>query len=177
MPTLVQIEKNFADIHPPLTPSQALEEGSRCLFCYDAPCAKACPTSIDVPEFIRRILTGNLTGSAEVILDANVLGHSCGRVCPTEVLCEGACVLNNEGKRPVDIGRLQRHAVDHVLNNNIQVLTPGKDTGKRVALIGGGPASLSCATELRRHGVAATIFDANVEPGGLNTYGIAAYKM
>src|SRR5271163_1159087 len=177
MATLVQIEKNFADIHPPLTDSQALEAGSRCLFCYDAPCIKACPTGIDVPEFIRRIISGNLTGSAETILGANVLGHSCGRVCPTAVLCEGACVLNGEGKQPVDIGRLQRHAVDHVLDNNIEVLHAEKETGKKVALIGGGPASLACAAELRQHGVAATIFDSNAEPGGLNTYGIAAYKM
>src|SRR5882724_546345 len=133
MNSLVQIEKNFADIHPPLTPSQALEAGSRCLFCYDAPCIKACPTGIEIPEFIRRIITGNLEGSAKTILDANVLGHSCGRVCPTAVLCEGACVLNVEGKQPVEIGRLQRHAVDHVLNNNIAVLQAGKETGKKVA--------------------------------------------
>jgi len=176
-PSLVQIEKNFADIHPPLTPSQALEAGSRCLFCYDAPCIKACPTGIEIPEFIRRIITGNLEGSAKTILSANVLGHSCGRICPTAVLCEGACVLNAEGKQPVEIGRLQRYAVDHVLNNNITVLHAGKETGKKVALIGAGPASLACAAELRQHGIAATIFDSNPEPGGLNTYGIAAYKM
>jgi glutamate synthase (NADPH/NADH) small chain len=171
------LERNFADINPPLTPSQALEEGSRCLFCYDAPCQKACPTGIDVPMFIRQILTGNIKGSAKTILEANILGHSCGRVCPTSVLCEGACVLNGEGKRPVLIGRLQRHAVDHVLDNNIALFTPGKSNGKRVALIGGGPASLSCAFYLRRDGYETVIFDAHPEPGGLNTYGIAAYKM
>lgn len=172
-----ELERNFADINPPLTPSQALEEGSRCLFCYDAPCQKACPTGIDVPMFIRQILTGNIKGSAKTILEANILGHSCGRVCPTSVLCEGACVLNGEGKRPVLIGRLQRHAVDHVLDNNITLFTPGKPNGKRVALIGGGPASLSCAFYLRREGYDTVIFDAHPEPGGLNTYGIAAYKM
>src|SRR5881392_1876624 len=105
-----QYEKNFADINPPLTRSQALEEGSRCLFCYDAPCIKACPTEINIPQFIRQILTQNLVGSARTILSANVLGQSCGRVCPTSVLCEGACVLNAEGRKPVEIGRLQRYA-------------------------------------------------------------------
>lgn len=171
------LERNFADINPPLTASQALEEGSRCLFCYDPPCQKACPTGIDIPMFIRQILTGNTKGSAKTILEANILGHSCGRVCPTSVLCEGACVLNGEGKRPVLIGRLQRYAVDHVLDNNITLFTPGKPTGKRVALIGAGPASLSCAFYLRREGHDTVIFDAHQHPGGLNTYGIAAYKM
>jgi glutamate synthase (NADPH/NADH) small chain len=127
--------------------------------------------------FIRQILTGNIKGSAKTILEANILGHSCGRVCPTSVLCEGACVLNGEGKRPVLIGRLQRHAVDYVLDNDIVLFTPGKPNGKRVALIGGGPASLSCAFYLRREGYETVIFDAHPEPGGLNTYGIAAYKM
>lgn len=172
-----QLEKNFADINPPLTPSQALEAGSRCLFCHDAPCIKACPTEIDIPMFIRQIVSGNLRGSAKTILDANMLGHSCGRVCPTSVLCEGACVLNAEGKQPVDIGRLQRYAVDHVLDNNIRLYKPGEPNGMKVALIGGGPASLSCAAELRKRGYGATIFDAHPQPGGLNTYGIAAYKM
>jgi dihydropyrimidine dehydrogenase (NAD+) subunit PreT len=172
-----ELERNFADINPPLTASQALEEGSRCLFCYDPPCQKACPTGIDIPMFIRQILTGNIKGSAKTILEANILGHSCGRVCPTSVLCEGACVLNGEGKRPVLIGRLQRHAVDHVLDNNIGLFTPGKPNGKRVALIGGGPASLSCAFYLRRDGYETVVHDAHPQPGGLNTYGIAAYKM
>lgn len=172
-----QIEQNFADINPPLTPAQALEAGSRCLFCHDAPCIKACPTGIDVPQFIRQILTNNLKGSARTILDANILGHSCGRVCPTSVLCEGACVLNAEGKQPVDIGRLQRYAVDHVLDNKITLFKAGKANGKKVALIGGGPASLACAAHLRRMGYGAVIFDAHPAPGGLDTYGIAAYKM
>lgn len=172
-----QLEKNFADINPPMTPSQALEALSRCLFCHDAPCIKACPTGIDVPMFIKQILTGNMKGSAKTILDANMLGHSCGRVCPTSVLCEGACVLNAEGKQPVEIGRLQRHAVDYVLDNHIKLYQPGASNGMKVALIGGGPASLSCAAELRKQGYGAVIYDTHPEPGGLNTYGIAAYKM
>src|SRR5689334_11065935 len=172
-----QLEKNFADINPPLTPAQALEEGSRCLFCHDAPCIKACPTEIDVPQFIRQILTGNLRGSARTILEANILGQSCARVCPTSVLCEGACVLNIEGKKPVEIGRLQRYAVDPVVANRTQLFKAGTSNGYRVALIGGGPASLACAAALRRFGYETVIFDANPLPGGLDTYGIAAYKM
>jgi dihydropyrimidine dehydrogenase (NAD+) subunit PreT len=174
---LEQLEKNFADINPPLTPAQALEEGSRCLFCYDAPCIKACPTGIDVPQFIRQILTGNLRGSAKTILEANILGQSCARVCPTSVLCEGACVLNYEGKKPVEIGKLQRYAVDPVVASGTQLFQAGAPNGRRVALIGAGPASLACAFELRKLGYQTVIFDANPQPGGLDTYGIAAYKM
>src|SRR5262245_16949201 len=172
-----QLEKNFADINPPLTPAQALEEGSRCLFCHDAPCIKACPTEIDVPQFIRQILTGNLRGSAKTILEANILGQSCARVCPTSVLCEGACVLNAQGKRPVEIGKLQRYAVDPIVGNGKQLFQAGAPNGYRVALIGAGPASLACAAELRKLGYQTVIFDANPLPGGLDTYGIAAYKM
>src|SRR5438477_12178914 len=174
---LEQLERNFADINPPLTQAQALEEGSRCLFCHDAPCIKACPTGIDVPQFIRQILTGNLRGSAKTILEANILGQSCARGCPTSVLCEGACVLNAEGKKPVEIGKLQRYAVDPVIANGIQLFKAGALNGCRVALIGAGPASLSCAVELRKRGYEAVIFDANPEPGGLDTYVIAAYKI
>src|ERR1041384_5094315 len=164
-----QLEKNFADINPPLTEAQALEEGSRCLFCHDAPCVKACPTEIDVPQFIRQILTGNLRGSAKTILEANILGQSCARVCPTSVLCEGACVLNLEGKKPVEIGRLQRYAVDPVVANGVQLFKAGVSNGYRVALIGGGPASLACAVALCRLGYGTVILDANSEPGGLDT--------
>jgi len=174
---LEQLEKNFADINPPLTTAQALEEGSRCLFCHDAPCIKACPTGIDVPQFIRQIITGNLRGSARTILEANILGQSCARVCPTSVLCEGACVLNAEGKKPVEIGRLQRYAVDPVIARGTQLFKAAAPNGYRVALIGAGPASLSCAAELRKRGYETVVFDANPQPGGLNTYGIAAYKM
>lgn len=176
-PSLNQLEKNFADINPPLTPGQALEEGSRCLFCHDAPCIKACPTGIDVPQFIRQILTDNLRGSARTILEANILGQSCARVCPTSVLCEGACVLNAQGKKPVEIGKLQRYAVDPIIANGKQLFQAGTPNGYRVALIGAGPASLACAAELRKLGYQAVIFDANPLPGGLDTYGIAAYKM
>ncbi|HKV94440.1 MAG TPA: NAD(P)-dependent oxidoreductase [Candidatus Angelobacter sp.] len=172
-----QLEKNFADINPPLTPAQALEEGSRCLCCHDAPCIKACPTEINVPQFIRQILSGNMRGSARTILEANILGHSCARVCPTSVLCEGACVLNMEGKKPVEIGKLQRYAVDPIIANGTKLFQAGAANGCRVALIGAGPASLSCAVELRKRGYEAVIFDANPQPGGLDTYGIAAYKM
>ncbi len=171
-----QYERNFADITPPLTRQQALLEGARCLFCYDAPCIQACPTRIDVPSFIKKILTGNLKGSARVILSANILGQSCGRVCPTEVLCEGACVLNREGAKPIEIGRLQRYAVDYVLENNVRVLQAGAPNRRRVACIGSGPASLGCASELAQRGYEVVIYDKNEWPGGLNTYGIAAYK-
>ncbi len=171
-----QYERNFADINPPMTRRQAAIEAARCLFCFDAPCTKACPTQIDVPAFIKKILTGNLRGSARVILEANILGESCGRVCPTEVLCEGACVMHEKGEQAIAIGRLQRYAVDFVLDNNIRLFHAGAPNGKRVACIGSGPASLACAAELAKWGYQATIFDKNELAGGLNTYGIAAYK-
>jgi glutamate synthase (NADPH/NADH) small chain len=169
-------EKNFADLSPLLTAQQALIAASRCLYCFDAPCIKACPTRIDVPSFIKKISSRNLTGSARVILTANVLGESCGRVCPTEVLCEGACVLNGSGERPVEIGRLQRYAVDDALSRGLSPLRAGTPNGRRVACIGSGPASLACAAELAQRGYSVEIFDRNAAPGGLNTYGIAAYK-
>ncbi|MGA8145468.1 MAG: NAD(P)-dependent oxidoreductase [Candidatus Acidiferrales bacterium] len=172
-----QYEKNFAELVPPMTSSQAVIEAARCLYCFDAPCIQACPTQIDVPTFIKKIYTGNLRGSARVILDANILGASCGRVCPTEVLCEGSCVMHEKGQKPIEIGRLQRHAVDYVLDRKIQLFYAGSPNGKRVACIGSGPASLACAAELAQAGYAVTIFDRNEVPGGLNTYGIAAYKL
>ena len=172
-----QYEKNFAEIVPPMTPSQAVIESARCLYCFDAPCIQACPTHIDVPTFIKKIYTGNLRGAGRVILEANILGASCGRVCPTEVLCEGACVMHEKGQKPIEIGRLQRHAVDYVLDRKIQLFQAGGSNGKHVACIGAGPASLACAAELAQLGYRATIFDRNEVPGGLNTYGIAAYKL
>ncbi len=171
-----EYERNFGDISPPLTRQQALLESARCLFCYDAPCIKACPTRIDVPSFIKKIVTGNLKGSARVILTANILGESCGRVCPTEVLCEGACVMNKEGQKPIEIGRLQRYAVDYALDNDIQFFRAGAPNGRRVACIGSGPASLACAADLAQWGYEVVVYDKNPMPGGLNTYGIAAYK-
>jgi dihydropyrimidine dehydrogenase (NAD+) subunit PreT len=172
-----QYEKNFAQIVSAMTSSQAAIEAARCLYCFDAPCIDACPTNIDVPTFIKKIYTGNLRGSARVILEANILGASCGRVCPTEVLCEGACVMHEKGQRPIEIGRLQRHAVDYVLDRKIQLFHPGASNGKSVACIGSGPASLACAAELAQAGYRVTIFDRKEVPGGLNTYGIAAYKL
>lgn len=172
-----QYEKNFAEISPRMTPRQAAVEAARCLFCFDAPCTVACPTHIDVPSFIKKITTDNLRGSARVILEANILGHSCGRVCPTEVLCEGACVMHEKEEKPIEIGRLQRYAVDHVLDNHIELFHAGAPNGKRVACVGSGPASLACAAELAKLGYHATIFDSNELPGGLDTLGIAAYKL
>jgi len=172
-----QYEKNFAEIVPLMAPRQAAIEAARCLYCFDAPCTAACPTHIDVPAFIKKILSGNLRGSARVILESNILGQSCGRVCPTEVLCEGACVMVDKGVKPIEIGRLQRHAVDYVLDHHIQPFHAGAPNGKRVACIGSGPASLACAAELAKRGYRVTIFDRNESPGGLNTYGIAAYKL
>ena len=171
-----QYEQNFAEIAPPLNPRQAAIESARCLFCFDAPCTLACPTHIDVPAFIKKISTGNPRGSARVILEANILGQSCGRVCPTEVLCEGACVMVEKGAKPIEIGRLQRYSVDYVLDRKVQLFRAGEPNGKRVACIGSGPASLACAAELAKMGYGVTIFDRHEFPGGLNTYGIAAYK-
>ena len=167
----------FAEIAPPLSKDAALLESAKCLYCYDAPCTLACPTHIDVPAFIKKIATGNLRGSARVILDANPMGHSCARACPVEVMCEGACVLNDRDEEPIKIALLQRHATDFALEKNLRLFEPGSPNGKRVAIVGAGPAGLSCAQDLRRWGYAVTIFDSRDKPGGLNTYAIAEYKM
>src|SRR5215831_9353419 len=138
--------ENMADIAPPYTPQEAIIEANRCLFCFDAPCIQACPTGIDIPSFIKKISTGNLRGAARTILNANILGASCARVCPTEVLCEGACVVLDREGDPVKIGRLQRYATDHAEEKRISVLkAPAQKSGKRVAVIGSGPAGLGCA--------------------------------
>ena len=177
-PTPPETAARFGDLHPPFDRQAAVPEANRCLFCFDAPCMQACPTHIDVPRFIKKIATGNLGGSAQTILEANILGASCSRACPVEVLCEGACVLHRYNKQPIEIARLQRYAMDafHAAGDRLP-FTPAKPTGKRAALIGAGPASLACGAELRRHGIAATIYDARPLPGGLNSYGIAEYKL
>lgn len=167
----------FTDYKPAYTPQQAVVEATRCLYCSDAPCMLACPTHIDVPQFIRKIATGNDHGSARSIFDANILGMSCARVCPVETLCAGACVYNQLGHPPIQIGRLQRYATDRAFAEGWRFFEAGPDTGKKVALIGAGPASLACAHELRRHGHAAVIFEKRQEIGGLNTTGVAPHKM
>jgi dihydropyrimidine dehydrogenase (NAD+) subunit PreT len=167
----------FADATPRFTASQALLEAERCLYCYDAPCATACPTSIDVPSFIKRIADGNLRGSAQTILDSNPLGGMCARVCPTENLCEAVCVRNTQEDRPVAIGRLQRHAVDALMESaKPQVFTRAPASGKKVAVVGAGPAGLACAYTLARQGHDVVVFDAKPKAGGLNEYGLASYK-
>src|SRR5271155_1518735 len=170
------IAERFPDLHPPFAPQAAVVEANRCLNCFDAPCMAACPTHIDVPKFIKKIASANLRGSAMTILDANILGLSCSRVCPVDVLCEGACVMHRYNRQPIEIGRLQRHAMDYFYAHS-PALAVGPDRGKRVACIGAGPASLACAAELRKRGYAVTIFDRREMPGGLNTYGIAEYKL
>jgi dihydropyrimidine dehydrogenase (NAD+) subunit PreT len=176
-PSPEQLEKNFAEIAPPLTPDAALLEANQCLYCYDAPCTQACPTHIDVPSFIKKIASDNMRGSARVILDANPMGHSCARACPVEVLCEGACVLNERDEQPIKIALLQRHATDWALAHDYNPFTAGAATGRKVAIVGAGPAGLSCARDLRRFGHAVTVFEERGNPGGLNSVGIAEYKM
>lgn len=169
--------KHFADATPRFTQAQAVLEAERCLYCYDAPCATACPTSIDVPSFIKRIADGNLRGSATTILDSNPLGGMCARVCPTENLCEAVCVKVAQEGKPVAIGKLQRHAVDALMESaKSQVFTRAAPTGKKIAVVGAGPAGLSCAYSLARLGHNVVIFDANPKAGGLNEYGLASYK-
>jgi dihydropyrimidine dehydrogenase (NAD+) subunit PreT len=171
-----QIAANFSDMHPPLTPSEAIIDADRCYFCYDAPCTRACPTGIDIPGFIQKIRSGNLKGSAHTILSENIMGGMCARVCPTEVLCEEACVRNTHEDRPVRIGLLQRYATDAVLESRTPLFTRAAPTGKRVAIVGGGPAGLSCAHRLAMLGHGAVVFEPKEKLGGLNEYGIAAYK-
>ena len=172
--------EQFPELHLALDSQSAVAEANRCLYCFDAPCTAACPTHIDVPRFIKKIATGNLHGSALTILDANILGLSCSRVCPVGVLCEGACVMLRYNKKPIEIGRLQRYAMDKFYASGAGLLAcPGQagTPAPHVACIGGGPASLACAAELRRHGVPVTVFDNRPLPGGLNTYGVAEYKL
>lgn len=168
---------NFGDINPPLTGHQAAVESDRCYFCYDAPCVQACPTGIDIPGFIQKIRSDNLRGSAKDILDANIFGAMCARVCPVETLCEQSCVRNVGEDKPVAIGLLQRHATDHLLQQGIQLYSRQPSTGRRVAVVGGGPAGLSCAHRLAMLGHDVVVHEARSKLGGLNEYGIAAYKV
>jgi dihydropyrimidine dehydrogenase (NAD+) subunit PreT len=170
-----KIAANFADMHPPLTPSEAIIDADRCYFCYDAPCTTACPTGIDIPGFIQKIRSGNIQGSAHTILSENIMGGMCARVCPTEVLCEEACVRMAES-RPVRIGMLQRYATDPIFEAGTQLFERKPATGRKVAVVGGGPAGLSCAHRLAMLGHNAVIFEPKEKLGGLNEYGIAAYK-
>lgn len=170
------LEQNFHEIEPGLTKQEAMEESNRCLYCYDAPCIQACPTGIDIPSFIKKIATENLKGSATTIMTANPIGASCARVCPTEELCEGACVLNHSTK-PILIGNLQRYATDWAIANQQQLFKAGEKNGRTAAIVGGGPAGLSAARELARLGYTVTIFEAESEAGGLNTYGIVSFRL
>ncbi|VXC95449.1 Oxidoreductase [Burkholderia sp. 8Y] len=166
----------FSDVAPLLDATAAATAASRCHYCYDAPCVQACPTSIDIPGFIRKIRNGNLKGAASDILSANPLGGMCARVCPTEILCEGSCVRNHPGDEPVQIGALQRHATDWAMSKDVALFSRAPETGRRIAIIGAGPAGLACAYRLALSGHRAVIFDARNKPGGLNEFGIAAYK-
>jgi glutamate synthase (NADPH/NADH) small chain len=171
-----EIAKNFSDMHPPLSRSEALIEADRCYFCYDAPCTTACPTGIDIPGFIQKIRSDNVKGSAQTILRENIMGGMCARVCPTEVLCEEACVRNTHEEQPVRIGLLQRYATDPILDGNVQLFERAPDSGFTVAIVGAGPAGLSCAHRLAMLGHRSVVFNRDPLPGGLNEYGIAAYK-
>lgn len=174
--SISNLEQNFLEVEPGLTTREAVEESNRCLYCYDAPCIKACPTGIDIPTFIKKIASGNLLGSAKTIMSSNPVGASCARVCPTEELCEGACVLNHSTK-PIMIGNLQRYATDWAIKNEQTLFQPGESNGKTVAVIGGGPAGLAAARELARLGYDVTIFEAAEKAGGLNTYGIVSFRL
>lgn len=169
-------DANFSDLHPALDEHEALVASDRCYFCYDAPCMTACPTSIDIPLFIRQIQTGNAIGAARTIFDQNILGGMCARVCPTETLCEQACVRNTAEHRPVEIGRLQRYATDTAMAEGEQFYERAPDTGKTVAVVGAGPAGLAAAHRLSMHGHTVVILEAREKSGGLNEYGIATYK-
>ena len=167
---------NFGDIHPPLDAHEALVESDRCYFCHDAPCMTACPTSIDIPMFIRQIQAGHPKSAAKTIFDQNIFGGMCARVCPTETLCEEACVREEAEGKPVKIGLLQRYATDALMAEGSHPYVRAKPTGKKVAVVGAGPAGLACAHRLAMHGHEVTVFEAREKPGGLNEYGIASYK-
>src|SRR6188508_3623048 len=173
-----EYQHNFSDIRPPFeTTDAALVEANRCLFCYDAPCTKSCPTSIDVPKFIKQISTENIKGSAHTIFSSNIFGAGCSKVCPVEKLCEGACVYNLLEEKPIEIAKLQQYSTAKALENNWQLFERKPSVGKKVAIVGAGPAGLSCAHVLSREGIDITIYEKESKGGGLMTYGIAAYKV
>lgn len=169
--------EHFADIHPPLARGQALVEANRCYFCYDAPCIEACPTGIDIPGFIKKIATDNVEGAGVRILEANIFGGACARVCPTEILCERACVRTAQEGDPIAIGRLQRYATDPILAQTKHPFARAPRSGKKIAVVGGGPAGLACAHRLAQLGHGVTVFEARPRLGGLNEYGVAEYKV
>jgi len=175
--TAEQLEQNFSDIHVPLDRKRALVEASRCYFCFDAPCLQACPTGIDIPGFIRKISTDNVKGAAVTILSENIMGGACARVCPVEVLCEAACVREAQEEKPVQIGALQRYATDWLFDQKLQPFKRAPSRGKRIAVVGAGPAGLACAHRLSMLGHDVTIYEHRPKAGGLNEYGIAAYKV
>ncbi|MBL7953580.1 MAG: FAD-dependent oxidoreductase [Flavobacteriales bacterium] len=175
--TEAEFAANFHPKKPLMSDTEAYYESSRCLYCYDAPCINACPTGIDIPLFIRQINDGNKEGAAKTIYESNWFGHACGNVCPTEELCEGACVYNNSDVKPIEIGRLQAHATDQVIRSKKKLFRTGKDTGKTVAVIGAGPAGISAACELRMLGHAVDVYEAKAQPSGLCVYGVAPYKL
>jgi glutamate synthase (NADPH/NADH) small chain len=178
LPDNAEVARRFPDLHPAFNPQEALTEANRCLNCFDAPCTAACPTHIDVPRFIKKIATQNLMGSALTILDANVLGASCSRVCPVDVLCEGACVMLRYNKQAIAIGRLQRHAMDDFLTRGGRLSQKSvQKHSQKIICIGAGPASLACAAELAQQGFSVTVIERRALPGGLNTYGVAEYKL
>ena len=172
-----QYEQNFADIHPPLSPNSAAMEASRCLYCFDSPCMHACPTHIDISTFIKKIATGNLKGSAKTILESNWVPLTCAKACPVDVLCEGACVYNARGELPIQIGRLQRYTMDWFYASMPRIFEPAPRNGKSVGIIGSGPAGLACAAEAALLGFDVTVYEAKGVAGGLDTWGIAPYKM
>lgn len=172
---LTELQEALSEQLPPLSAHEAVVEANRCLYCYDAPCTQACPTHIDIPRFIKKIATGNVLGSAKTILEANFLGATCARVCPVQELCEGACVLGSDHK-PIQIGRLQRYATDYVYQQKTEVFKAGAPTGRKVAVVGSGPAGISCAAELAKLGHSVTLFEKRELAGGLSTYGIIVLR-
>jgi glutamate synthase (NADPH/NADH) small chain len=175
--TEVEFENNFKQKNPLMNDTEAYYEASRCLFCYDAPCIKACPTSIDIPLFIKQIHTDNITGASKTIFDSNWLGNACGIVCPTAVLCEGACVYNHQDVPPIKIGRLQNYATNKTIDAGKVIFKVGKPNGRKIAIIGAGPAGIACACEARTLGYEVDLFEAKEKPSGLTVYGIAPYKI